>query len=249
MSGTVTSTNSLLSAADLAAAGLASSGASSGGNTSASGAASGVATGGTTANPLVSLTSNFQDFLSMLTTQLQNQDPTSPMDSSQFTTELVQFTGVEAQIQGNSSLTQLIQLAQGGTALQASQLIGKTVQVTSNQLSLQSGTATVNFTAPSAGPAAIAIYSTAGQRLFDTVVNANAGANSFTWNGQTASGATMPDGTYNVAVEGATSGGGAAALPFTVQGTVTAAQQSNGAVNLDLGNLSVGLAALSSVAN
>ncbi len=246
MSGTVTSNSSLLTAADLAAAGLASS--STGSTTSNSSSSGSVSNSGTTADPLASLTSNFQDFLSMLTTQLQNQDPTSPMDSSQFTQELVQFTGVEAQIQGNGSLTQLIQLAQGGTALQASQMIGKTVQVTSNQLSLQNSSATVDFTAPSAGPAAIAVYSTSGQKLFDTVVNASAGNNTWTWNGQTASGVTMPDGTYNVAVEGA-SGGGTAALPFTVQGTVTGAQQSNGAVNLDLGALSVGLSSLTSVQN
>jgi flagellar basal-body rod modification protein FlgD len=258
MSGT-SSTSTLLSAADLAAAGLAGTGTAPSASTSTStsantstgtNAAAGTGVGGGgTANPLASLTNNFQDFLSMLTTQLQNQDPTSPMDSSQFTTELVQFTGVEAQIQGNGSLTQLIQLAQGGAALQASQMIGKTVQVTSNQLSLQNGTATIDFTAPSAGPAAIAIYATNGQKLFDTVVNATAGSNSYTWNGQTANGTTMPDGTYNVAVEGATARGAPAALPFTVQGTVTGTQQGNGTVSLDLGALTVGLSSLAAVKN
>ena len=255
MSGTIASNSALLSAADAAAASASSSNASSAtsaSSASSSGtgtAAAGTAGGGSTANPLASLTSNFQDFLSMLTTQLQNQDPTAPMDSSQFTTELVQFTGVEAQIQGNSSLTQLIQLAQGGTALQASQMIGKTVQVTSNQLSLQNGSATIDFTAPAAGPAAIAIYNSTGQKLFDTVVNATSGSNVWTWNGHTASGTAVPDGVYNVAVEGTTAGGGTAALPFAVQGTVTGAQQGNGTVNLDLGPLSVGLSSLTSVKN
>ena len=252
MSGTIASNSALLSAADAAAASASSSNASSATSASSSAtgtAAAGTASAGSTANPLASLTSNFQDFLSMLTTQLQNQDPTAPMDSSQFTTELVQFTGVEAQIQGNSSLTQLIQLAQGGTALQASQMIGKTVQVTSNQLSLQNGSATIDFTAPAAGPAAIAIYGTGGQKLFDTVVNATAGNNSYTWNGQTANGTQMPDGIYNVAVEGASSGGAPAALPFTVQGTVTGTQQGNGTVTLDLGALGVGLSSLAAVKN
>lgn len=241
-----TSTSALLSAADLAAAGIASASSSAAASSTGNAAASSVSTTGT-ANPLASLTSNFQDFLSMLTTQLQNQDPTSPMDSSQFTTELVQFTGVEAQIQGNSSLTQLIQLAQGSTAMQSSQLIGKTVQVTSNQLSLQNSSAAITFTAPSAAPAAIAIYNSTGQKLFDTVVNANQGNNTWTWNGQTASGVTEPDGVYNVAVEGATAGGGTAALPFTVQGIVTGAQQSGSSIRLNLGALSVGIAALTAV--
>ncbi len=254
MSGT-TSSSALLSAADLAAAGIAGSAtgtanaALSGSGSTGTTATSGTAASSSAANPLASLTNNFQSFLSMLTTQLQNQDPTAPMDSSQFTTELVQFTGVEAQIQGNGSLTQLIQLAQGGAALQASQMIGKTVQVTSNQLSLQNGSATIDFTAPAAGPAAIAIYGTGGQKLFDTVVNATAGNNSYTWNGQTANGTQMPDGIYNVAVEGASSGGAPAALPFTVQGTVTGTQQGNGTVTLDLGALGVGLSSLAAVKN
>ncbi len=250
MSGSITSNSALLGAADAAAASAGSStGSSSTGGTSGTAAAAGTVNSAGTANPLASLTSNFQDFLSMLTTQLQNQDPTAPMDSSQFTTELVQFTGVEAQIQGNSSLTQLIQPAQGGAALQAAQMIGKTVQVNSSQLTLQNASATIDFTAPAAGPAAIAIYSGSGQKLFDTVVSAAAGSNTWTWNGRTATGAILPDGIYNVAVEGAAAGGGTAALPFTVQGTVTGARPTKSGVNLDLGALSVGLSSLAAVRN
>ena len=65
----------------------------------------------------------------MLMTQLQNQDPTSPMDTNQFTTELVQFSSVEQQINTNTSLTQLIQLTQAGEVMQASAMTGKQVTV------------------------------------------------------------------------------------------------------------------------
>src|ERR1700733_9299991 len=85
------------------------------------------AAGGSTAaskGALTSLTSNFQDFLGMLMTQLQNQDPTSPMDTNQFTNELVEFSGVEQQINTNSSLTQLIQLTQSGQVEQSASLVG-----------------------------------------------------------------------------------------------------------------------------
>ena len=63
---------------------------------------------------LTALSSNFGDFLNMLMTQLKNQDPSSPLDSNQFTQELVSFSGVEQQINTNNSLTQLIQLTQAG---------------------------------------------------------------------------------------------------------------------------------------
>ena len=90
--------------------------------------------------PRYSLSSNFNDFLSMLMTQLQNQDPTSPMDTNQFTSELVQFSSVEQQINTNTSLTQLIQLTQAGEVMQASAMTGKQVTVSSDHVPLQNGT-------------------------------------------------------------------------------------------------------------
>src|SRR5580698_3423462 len=111
---------------------------------------------------LSSLSSNFSDFLSLLMTQLQNKDPTSPLDSNQFTSELVQFSSVEQQINTNTSLTQLIQLTQGGEVMQASAMTGKQVTVQSTQVPLQSGQGTINFTAPGVEPVAIAIYNSSG---------------------------------------------------------------------------------------
>src|ERR1700692_3621762 len=94
-------------------------------------------------NALTSLSSNFQDFLSMLMTQLQNQDPSSPMDTNQFTTELVQFSSVEQQINTNTSLTKLIQLTQAGEVMQASAMNGKQVTVTSDHVPLQNSKGTI----------------------------------------------------------------------------------------------------------
>ncbi len=206
---------------------------------------SSTAASGTT-DPLSSLTGNFNTFLTLLTTQLQNQDPTSPMDSSTFTTELVQFAGVEQQIGTNSNLTQLISLAQGGAVMQSAQLLGKQVDVTSPQMVLQNGSGTVDYTAQAAGPVTIAVANAQGAPLYQATVNATQGSNSWTWNGQSVSGATMPDGAYTVTVTG-NAGGGATALPFTVRGTVTGVQQSGSSVQLELGPLSVGVSSLTSV--
>ena len=92
-----------------------------------------------TGSAQTSLTNNYNDFLKLLMTQLQNQDPSSTMDTNQFTSQLVQYSSVEQQIATNTSLTQLIQLTQGGEVLQASSLVGKPVTVTSDRIALQDG--------------------------------------------------------------------------------------------------------------
>ena len=110
---------------------------------SASAAASTSAASQTSSAAFSSLDGNFNDFLNMLMTQLQNQDPTSPMDTNEFTTELVQFSGVEQQINTNASLTQLIQLTQAGETMQGTSMTGKQVTVSSSQIALQNGSAVV----------------------------------------------------------------------------------------------------------
>src|ERR1700761_9498284 len=99
----------------------------------------------TAANPLASLSSNFGDFLNLLMTQLQNQDPTSPLDANSFTSELVEFSSVAQQINTNSSLTQLIQLTQAEQVEQSSAILGKEVTVTFTQMALQGGSGSIQF--------------------------------------------------------------------------------------------------------
>jgi flagellar basal-body rod modification protein FlgD len=200
-------------------------------------------------NPLLALSSNFSDFLNMLMTQLQNQDPTSPMDSNQFTTELVQFSGVEQQISTNGSLTQLIQLTQAGETLQATSMTGQQVTAQSTQIALQNGTGTLNYTDTSGGPVAIAITSASGQPLYSTTVTATAGQNSWTWNGENSAGTQLPDGAYSAAVVAANADGSTTTLPFTVTGTATGVQSLSSGIQLDIGALTVPFTAVQSVGN
>src|SRR5271154_3861375 len=118
------------------------------GSTSASTAATPAAS----TDPLSSLSSNFGDFLNLLMTQLQNQDPTSPMDANSFTSELVEFSSVEQQINTNSNLTTLIQLTQAADVTQASAVVGKQVTVQSTQIPLQNGSGTLEFSAAAPEP-------------------------------------------------------------------------------------------------
>ena len=189
---------------------------------------------------LSSLTGNFSDFLNLLMTQLQNQDPTSPMDTNQFTSQLVQFASVEQQINTNTNLTTLINATQSGTLSQASSLVGDTVQVQSDKLSLQNGTSSVAFSATQ--PATVTVSSSSGTVLRTATVAAGSGG--WTWDGKDASGTTLPDGVYGVAVQGADG----SAVPFTVAGTATGAQRSGNSVSLSMGALTVDYGALQSVA-
>lgn len=155
-------------AADNAASGASSPAASSKSASSAAGATA-------PANSLTSLSGNFQDFLNLLMTQLQNQDPTSPLDTNQFTSQLVQFASVEQQIDTNQSLTSLIQLTQSGEILQSSSMVGHQVAVQSDHMPLQSGSGELQFTATNAGPVAIAVYTDGGLKLADATVQATQG--------------------------------------------------------------------------
>jgi flagellar basal-body rod modification protein FlgD len=200
-------------------------------------------------NALSSLSSNFGDFLKLLMTQLQNQDPSSPLDTNQFTSELVQFSSVEQQINTNTSLTQLIQLTQAGEVMQGSSMTGKRVTVSSDHVPLQNGQGTIQFTAPAAEPVDIAIYNDSGAKLSDSMLMASKGSNTWTWNGTTSSGSTVPDGSYKVAVTGANADGTTSALTFSGIGTATGVQSQSNGMQLQLGALSVDFSKVQAVGN
>jgi flagellar basal-body rod modification protein FlgD len=182
-------------------------------------------------------------------TQLQNQDPTSPMDTNAFTTELAQFTGVEQQIATNTNLTQLIQLTQASDVLGSSSVLGKQVQVTSSQMPLQNGTGEVTFTAPSAGPVDISVYNAAGAKVEEQLVQATSGSNTWNWDGTGTTGAQEPDGAYTVVVTAENADGSTTPLSFTVGGTVTGVEQNSSQLDLDLGALQTSFGNVQSVGN
>jgi flagellar basal-body rod modification protein FlgD len=232
-------------ASSAAAAGLQSAAASTSG--SGTSAASGAASSTTAAGALNSLTNNFGDFLQLLMTQLQNQDPSNPLDTSQFTTQLVQFAGVAQQITANQSLTQLIQLTQSGEIINSSSIVGKQVAVNSTQMPLQNGNAELQFTGKAGEPIAIAVYNSNNQQVANATLTATAGTNTWTWNGEDGNGDQLPDGPYTVAVMTNGASGTPTAVPFTVVGTVTGVQSGSAGVTLQMGSESVNFTAVQSV--
>ena len=117
----VAPTNAAAAAATSPTKGATNNGAANGATGTSSAGASSISING----GLASLAGNFQSFLSLLTTQLQNQDPLNPTDTNQFTQQITQMTGVEQQLLSNQLLQQLVS-AQGGVA-SAANLIGETV--------------------------------------------------------------------------------------------------------------------------
>src|SRR6266581_266953 len=94
------------------------------------------------------LAGNFQTFLTLLTTQLQNQNPLDPLDTNQFTQQLVQFAGVEQQLKTNDSLSQLVTLQQTTQATQALGFVGKTAEVAGTTATMTSSSATWHLNVP-----------------------------------------------------------------------------------------------------
>jgi flagellar basal-body rod modification protein FlgD len=214
-------------------------------------AAASSGTGTTTAasNPLAQLGANFNQFLQLLLTQVQNQDPTNPTNTDQFTTELVQFTGVQEQVNANTSLGQLITLQQSSQVLQSAGMVGKQATVASTEIALQNGSGKITFTGTAGEPVAISIIGANGQDLKDATLTATAGSNSWTWDGTDNNGNSVPDGAYAIAVETGTSNSTATAVPFSVIGTTTGVSNNGTTTQLQLGALNVPLSALQGVSN
>ena len=196
------------------------------------------ASSGSGASSATSLASNFNTFLNLLTTQLQNQDPTNPVDSNQFTQQLVEFAGVQQQVQGNTYLQQILAATQGNQVSSASSYIGTTIQATGNQASLSGGKATFGYTLPSAASnVQVTVKDSTGNTVFTGTGTGNSGSNTVSWNGtNNLTGVSEPAGVYSISVSATAANGTAiTATPFTT-GTVTSASVSNGVVDLNLGN-------------
>jgi flagellar basal-body rod modification protein FlgD len=185
--------------------------------------------------------SSYTQFLSMLTTELQNQDPTSPMDATQFTNQLVGFSQLEQQLQTNSNLQTLIS-NQSATGLSGSLgYLGHTVLASGDAFAMpEDGSTTINYSLPqAAASASMTVTDAAGQVMGSIPVPTNSGSNSFAFDGSLPDGTDLPAGQYTYAITAASATGQAITATTYTSGVVTAIDTSAGAPVLSLGALSV----------
>jgi len=170
---------------------------------------------------LGNIAGNFNAFLTLLTTQLQHQDPLSPLDTNQFTQQLVQFASVEQQINMNTSLSTLISLQQTAQATAALNFIGATVVVGGDTAQLANGQASWNFAVASPASATINVSNASGQLVYSTTQAAQPGTQAFVWNGRNSVGNVMPAGLYTVSITATGANGQPVPVTTQVQGVVS----------------------------
>jgi len=165
---------------------------------------------------------NFQSFLQLLTTQLQNQNPLDPLDTNQFTQQLVEFAGVQQQLNTNSSLSTLVSLQQSAQATQALTFVGKTATVSGSTTTMTNSQASWNLDIPSNCTMTVTISNGSGQTVFTGNYSATKGnGQPFSWNGKGNDGTQWPDGQYKLTATAQDSSGNNVAVSTDVQGVVS----------------------------
>ncbi len=166
------------------------------------------------------IASNFTTFLQLLTTQLKNQNPLDPLDTNQFTQQLVQFAGVEQQMKSNDQLASLVSLEKSAQASTALAYVGSTVVVDGSTTPLANGSATwsLNVTKPSS--ATIVIKDSTGQTAYSGTYGVNPGNQQFTWDGHGNDGRVWPDGNYTLSASAVDANQQSVAISTEVQATV-----------------------------
>lgn len=189
-----------------------------------------------------SIADNFDTFLSILTTQLKNQNPLDPLDTNQFTAQLVQFTGVEQQLKTNEFLESLLLNTQNSFRADAVSYIGKQVTASGETAELKDGGATWAYKADANVPnATVTIKDSAGTVVYTETGSLNAGPGNFMWDGMGTDGNKKPDGVYTIEIKGTNLAGNTVKVSTSSVGIVTAVDFSGSEPMLTVGKNKVAL--------
>jgi flagellar basal-body rod modification protein FlgD len=185
------------------------------------------------------LASNFETFLTLLTTQLRNQDPLSPVDSNEFTAQLTQMAGVEQQLLTNDLLKGLL-AAQGGSGLSgAANYIGRDATAAWSATKYADGEATWSYElAANAGTATLQVLDSKGKVVWEGAApDKTTGMHDFKWDGRSTTGnPAVEDGVYTLKITAKTSGGQALDAQVLTRGRITGVEMYDGAPYLTVGN-------------
>lgn len=183
---------------------------------SAAGSIAGAATGtGAT------LAKNFETFLGLLTTQLKNQSPLDPLNTNEFTQQLVQFASVEQQLKSNETLTALLTASRASTATSALGFVGTTVTADGRTTRLAEGKANWRLDVPRAVSGAVVTVTDASGAVVATETRSfAAGPQSYQWTGRTSTGTLAPDGDYTITLAARDASGQTVAIRSEIEGIV-----------------------------
>jgi flagellar basal-body rod modification protein FlgD len=190
------------------------------------------------------------DFLTLMLAQLKNQDPTSPVDSNTFLTQLAQLSEVQGITSLNTSFGALSSSLTSGQALQASSLLGHQALVSSSTATLAAkGTVTGAVNVPqTTSQVVLSISDSTGALVGQINLGAQpAGLASFTWNGAEGNGSQAPPGQYTLSAQYAGAASGGTAATTLVNGTVESVSMGAGSTGLTLNVAGVGSVPFSSV--
>jgi flagellar basal-body rod modification protein FlgD len=197
-----------------------------------------------------SLMSNYDTFLTLLTTQLKTQSPLDPMDSSTFTNQLVQYSSVEQAILSNQKLDSMLTTLATNSALQLVNYIGKSVTAYSDTTKFQDGKCSWSLDASAAAKdAKVTITDSSGNVVYSGTANLNSGDNAYTWDGKGSDGtdySTSTD-TFTISVSGTDSKGAAISVTSQVSGKVNAIDTSGTQPYLKINGVSVPLSSVISI--
>lgn len=195
--------------------------------------------GGSSTKSATSTTADTENrFLTLLMTQIKNQDPLNPLDNAQVTTQLAQLNTVNGIEKLNSTLSTLLEGYNEAQAMQAAGIIGKNVMVAGNNLPLASGQAVAGASLDSkADKVTLTIKDASGKVVQTEELGAkDAGSFYFAWDGKDANGNVMKDANYTFTVDATAAGKKVTASAMQI-GTVSAVVRSNNGFLLDLGAL------------
>lgn len=201
-------------------------------------------TGTTTSTAAASkqkLDEDLNQFLNLLVTQLKNQDPLSPMDANEFTSQLVQFASVEQQIYQNANLEKIYNLQNANQVSNLVNYLDTTIEYSSREVNVEEGGgATVKYQLESnAKNAYITIRNEKGETVFTQQAQTDTDLHTFEWDGKDSDNQQVPAGVYEVWVSGFDTAGDLVNVSQTAFGRVTGVSSADGTPWLIVGGISV----------
>lgn len=190
---------------------------------------------------------DFDTFLTLLTTQLKNQNPLDPLDTNQFTQQLVQFTGVEQQLKTNDYLAAMMLSTQGAGNSQAVGYVGKIVTASGSKSELVDGRAAWTFAVEKPANVTITVRDMEGNAVFSKQGSVTEGESVFVWDGVGSDGRQKPDGSYSITIEGRDENGKLVEVLTEMTGEVTGVDFTGAEPVLIVGNARVNLSGVLSV--